>query len=81
VRRREFIGWVVGAIACALSGRAQQNLPVIGFLGLSPDTTPKAPNDVRNGLAEIGYVEVRDFVSEIARPSIDLIGLQPKPLI
>jgi putative ABC transport system substrate-binding protein len=36
---------------------------VIGFLGLSPENTP-ALNNIRDGLAEVGYVEGRDFVSE-----------------
>src|SRR5262249_17693391 len=62
-RRREFIGWIVGTIAWALSTRAQQKLPVIGFLGLSPENTPALDN-IRDGLAEVGYVEGRDFVSE-----------------
>src|SRR5262249_61263191 len=63
MRRREFIGWVVGAITRALSASAQQKLPVIGFLGLSPENTP-ALNNIRDGLAEVGYVEGRDFVPE-----------------
>jgi len=83
MRRREFIGWVVGAIAWALSARAQQKLPVIGFLGLSPETTPRALNDVRNGLAEIGYVEGRDFVSEYRPPEYrpDRIAAQAADLV
>jgi hypothetical protein len=68
------MGWVVGMIACAPSGRAQQKLPVIGFLGLSPETTPKALNDVRNGLAEIDYKFLIPIVNSLDQRARSRIG-------
>ena len=60
MKRREFIGIVSGAVAWPLAARAQQNIPLIGFMDLGGDT--KA--EILRGLAENGLVEGRDFRGE-----------------
>jgi putative ABC transport system substrate-binding protein len=67
MRRREFITFLGGAtVASSIGARAQQALPVIGFLGYqSAELIP--PNRIRSfrqGLAEAGIVEGRDATIE-----------------
>jgi putative tryptophan/tyrosine transport system substrate-binding protein len=61
MRRREFVGLLGGAAVWPLATKAQPRLPVIGVLGLGP-----SPNfvELRNGLAEGGLVEGRDYTFE-----------------
>jgi putative ABC transport system substrate-binding protein len=65
IQRREFIAGLSGATAWSLAARAQQAMPVIGFL------SPESPNDFadrlrafRQGLGESGYVEGRNVTME-----------------
>jgi putative tryptophan/tyrosine transport system substrate-binding protein len=59
MRRREFIALFGGAVATwPLCARAQQALPVIGYLGLtSPEAFAGLTAAFRRGLGETGFVE------------------------
>jgi putative ABC transport system substrate-binding protein len=65
--RRQFITLLVGAAAWPLAARAQQPMPVVGFM------SARAPGDAsvsplmaafRRGLGETGHVEARNMVIE-----------------
>ena len=61
MRRREFIAALSGAAAMPFAARAQQAMPVVGFLR-STSLVPFAHlgTALRQGLAEAGFVEGRD---------------------
>ena len=66
MRRRNFLALVGGtAITWPLAARAQQPIPVIGFLSLgSLEADTGRMNGLRRGLAEIGYVEGQNVAIE-----------------
>ena len=65
MRRREFITILGGAAAWRLEARAQQLVPVIGFLsGRSPSELASAVDSFRQGLGDIGYVEGQNVTVE-----------------
>jgi len=59
MRRREFLGAVgVAAVGWPLAARAQQTMPVVGFLhSASPDGNADRVRAFREGLKATGYVE------------------------
>ena len=76
MRRREFIAMFGSAVALPSAVRAQQMMPVIGFLS---DATPEAVgsrlNGFHRGLSEMGFVDGRNVTIEFrgARGNYDLL--------
>jgi ABC-type uncharacterized transport system substrate-binding protein len=66
IERRKFLATLGGAAAAwPLAARAQQPMPVIGFLSsLSEKDTPRIMAPFRQGLAEAGYAEDRNVAIE-----------------
>ena len=66
MRRRDLIAGIAGSVAAwPLAPRAQQPLPVIGFLGTAtPDLWSARVRAFRQGLSESGFLEGRNVLIE-----------------
>jgi putative tryptophan/tyrosine transport system substrate-binding protein len=65
MQRREFFALVGGAAAWPLAARAQQTIPIIGFLtSLARNARPNLTEAFRRGLSETGFVEGRNVAIE-----------------
>src|SRR5271169_3924843 len=64
MRRREFIVGMAGSVAWPLLGAAQQPaMPVVGFVAAG-SRARRGFDFFSRGLAEVGYVEGRNFILE-----------------
>jgi putative ABC transport system substrate-binding protein len=65
MRRRDFMTLLGGAAASwPLVARAQPTLPVIGFLGETPELFASRLKSFRQGLGEMGFVEAQNVTIE-----------------
>ena len=66
MKRRDFLGLVGGAMVAGMnSARAQQTMPVIGYLGIeTPERFAARLNAFRQGLSTAGYDESRNVQIE-----------------
>jgi putative ABC transport system substrate-binding protein len=65
MRRRDFVTLIAGAAAWPLVARAQQPMPVIGFMSSrSPEDSMHLVEAFRRGLKEDGFVEGENVAIE-----------------
>jgi putative ABC transport system substrate-binding protein len=65
MRRRDFLALLGSAAATSLPARAQQAMPVIGYLGvLPPSALALHMTAFRQGLSETGYIDGQNVTIE-----------------
>ena len=78
MRRREFIAAIGGAVAWPLAVRAQQPMPVIGFLNAAVAAGFQGPlSAFLKGLGETGYTDGQTLRSSTAGQRVTLINCPP----
>src|SRR3984893_3760635 len=86
MRRRQFITLLGGGAALTLAARAEQSMPLVGYLGIVPAQGLTAPPEFLKGVAETGYdlgrnmrIEYRWAESAAQMPALAaaLVRLQP----
>src|SRR5262249_51092392 len=88
MQRREFISVLGGAAMLPVAARAQQAVPVVGFLrGTSAAVSQRFAASFRQGLKETGFIEGQNVVIEyryadnqserLPRLAAELIGYKP----
>jgi putative ABC transport system substrate-binding protein len=65
MKRREFLSFAGAATLWPLGARAQQAMPVIGFLSTGGQPNPDTLTALREGLGKMGYVEGQNVKIEI----------------
>ena len=80
MKRREFVGFLGGASAWAFAGRAQQTMPVVGYLHFGKPGMP-AHDAFLQGLKEPTILWAKTLRSSIAGPRGNLIDPRPWQLI
>src|SRR5258705_6374632 len=70
MRRREFITLLGGAAAWPLAARAQQTIPLVGFVWTGDTSSAPMPyvTAFRQGLKEVGFVEGENVTVEYRWP-------------
>src|SRR5579871_5489225 len=77
MRRRDFIAFLGSGAAWPLAARAQQKMPVVGFLNsASPAAYERMVAAFRRGLSDTGYVEGQNVSLEFrwAEGKYDLLS-------
>src|SRR5262245_43227058 len=88
MRRREFLGLIGGGMAWPVAARAQQSLPLVGFLSSrSPDESKPHVTGFLRGLEAFGYVDGKTAKIEyrwangqydqLRKLAAELVALQP----